>query len=320
MKKNLSLNAKLADLSKKKDYKLIYEKEKEENLPVFSSGSLIIDSLTGFNGYPTNSIIEIFGHPSTGKTTLALHAIKSLQNKQKKIVFFDVERTLNLNYAEKIGVNLANLVVLRPKNAEETFDLIIDLLETDEIALVIIDSVAALLPEAEKKNTMSENTIGLQARIMSKALRKINFLLTDKHASIIFINQIREKIKMFFGNPETTTGGNALKFYASLRLQLKPKGKIVDQQNQQVGIKIEVKIVKNKFFSPFTTGLISIFFGKGILFYDELFELAVNKKLIFQHGSWYYYQDQKLAQGKTNTLLFLQKNFKITKLLQEKLF
>ncbi len=308
---NLSLTEKLKLLKNTSGYSIIFDQKKVIKNSFFSSGSLIIDRLTGINGYPIKGIIEIFGQPSTGKTTLALHAISEFQKlNQKKTIFFDLERTLNFEYAQKIGVNIDNLIILNPKNAEETFDLIIDFLKTKEVCLIVLDSVAALLPETEENNSMSDNTIGLQARIMSKALRKINYLLSETNSSIIFINQIREKINTFFSNPEITTGGNALKFYSSLRIQLRHKGKIVIK-NENKGINVGVKIIKNKRAKPFEQGIISIFFNKGINKMQEILELAVFQKIVLQKGAWYFFKDVKLGIGREKALEFLLQNPKI---------
>ncbi len=306
-----SLKKKIKEIEKKYGYKINPEGVTVQKPQTFSSGSMIIDHLTGIDGYPTKTMIEIFGQPSTGKTTLALYAIKELQKlSNKKTVFFDLERTLNVEYAKKIGVSIKDLIVLKPKNAEETFDLIIDFLKTKEFHLIVVDSVAALLPKAEEKSQMEDNTIGLQARIMSKALRKINYLLSETNATIIFINQIREKVKLFFGNPEITTGGNALKFYASLRIELRRRGKITVGKEDE-GILVAVKITKNKLSKPFQSGLISIFFGKGLSKIAEVVEIATKEKIFNQRGPWFWYQQQKLGIGVENTKQFLEKNEKL---------
>lgn len=312
----LSLQTKLKEIANSNNCEMIMQKH---HIVSFSSGSIIIDQLTNIGGYPRISIIEIFGQPSTGKTTLALHAIREMQQiSKKKIIFFDLERTLNLEYAEKIGINIKNFIILRPKNAEDTFDLMIDFLKTKEVDLIVLDSVAALLPEIEKESSMVDNTIGLQARIMSKALRKINYLLSETQATIIFINQIREKIKMFFGNPETTTGGNALKFYASLRIELRRKNKIL--KNKEVsGICVSVNIVKNKLAQPFKKGLITINFGKGICKFEEILILGLAKNLITQKGNWFFFDGFKIGMGKTNAIQFLIQNQKTTNKIEKKI-
>ena len=319
MKEDISLKEKIKQIEKKYGCKVNLGCEQFEKQKYFSSGSFIIDQLTGINGYPMQKIIEIFGQPSTGKTTLALHAIKEFQELTKKrAVFFDIERTLNLDYAQVIGVKVKDLVVLKPKNAEETFDLIGDFLKTEEFNLIVIDSVAALLPETEEKSQMTENTIGLQARIMSKALRKINYLLNKTDSTIIFINQMREKIKLFFGNPETTTGGNALKFYASLRIELRKKSKLTINK-ESGGISVAVKIVKNKLAKPFQTGIVPIVFGKGIFKIREVTELAIEKKIITKKGSWCWYEKNKLGMGLEKSIDFLKKNTEMFNEIKNKL-
>lgn len=316
--KNITFENIIKNIKKKKRKNAILNLE-ENKIKNFSTGSLIIDSLTNSNGYPFNRITEIFGQPSTGKTTLALLAIKEIQKiSKKKIIFFDIERTLNLDYVDKLGINLKQLIVLRPKNAEETFDLMISFLETKEVSLIILDSVAALLPQSEEEHNMESQTIGLQARIMSKALRKINHLLTEVEANIIFTNQIREKIKTFFGNPEITSGGNALKFYASLRIELRWKEKIIENK-KEVGNVIKVKIVKNKLGIPFKIDYISIFFNEGIRLEHEVFELSLKNELIKKKGNYFWYNDIKLGLGLLKTKKFLQKNIKILNELKNKL-
>ena len=316
---NISLEDKIKQIEKKYGYKMPLGQETFKGNKHFSSGSIIIDRLTGIGGYPTKAIVEIFGQPSTGKTTLALYAIKELQNNStKKVVFFDIERTLNLDYAKTIGVNIDHLMVLKPKNAEETFDLIGDFLKTEEVNLIVVDSVAALLPEIEERSQMTDNTIGLQARIMSKALRKINYLLSETNSTIIFINQMREKIKLFFGNPETTTGGNALKFYASLRIELKRKGKVLINKESK-GINVGVKIVKNKLSKPFQVGEISILFGEGISQAREIMQLGIEKGIIHQKGNSYQYEKNKLGVGLEKSIIFLGKNNKLLDEIKNKL-
>lgn len=319
MKEDVSLKDKLKKIEKKYGCKVPLGEENIKTPRSFSSGSLVIDQLTGIDGYPTQAIVEIFGQPSTGKTTLALHAIKEIQAKSnKKVVFFDIERTLNLQYAQTIGVQVANLIVLKPKSAEETFDLIGDFLKTEEVNLIVVDSVAALLPESEEKSQMTDNTIGLQARIMSKALRKINYLLNETNSTIIFINQMREKIKIFFGNPETTTGGNALKFYASLRIELRKKSKLTINKEDK-GVVVGVKIIKNKLSKPFQIGLISILFGEGISQVREIIELALAKAIITRKGNWYWYENEKLAIGLEKTINFLKANLNLLDRIKKRL-
>lgn len=268
----------------------------KENPKVFSTGSFLLDRITGIGGYPQKRIIEIYGQPSTGKTTLAIYAIKSIQSvlPEKKIVYLDIERTLNLEYVKKCGVKAENLVMLRPKNAEETFNLIIDFLKTNLISLIIVDSVAALLPQKEEGNKMENDTIGLQARLMSKALRKINYLLSERSATIIFINQTREKIKKFFGTPETTSGGNALKFYASLRIQLR-RGSTTN--SKKIGFITHAKIIKNKLAPPFQTCELEFIYNHGIRKEWEIIKLGLEEKIITKKGNWFWYNEYRLGLG-----------------------
>ncbi len=302
------MEKKILEIIKNYDKKMI----RNEMLQTFSSGSLILDQLTMIGGLPKQRIIEIFGQPSTGKTTLAIYAIKALQaaNKNQQMVFLDIERTLNADYAEKCGVNLTRLIILQPKNAEETFNLIIEFLQTKLIGLIIVDSVAALLPEKEQDNKMEDNTIGLQARIMSKAMRKINYLLTENNATIIFINQIREKINKFFGNPEITSGGNALKFYASLRIQLKRKG-LFNENGETKGFVSKIKIVKNKLGKPYQENELTFFYNKGLCFELEMIQLGVEKRIIIKKGNWFWYNNIKLGLGYKQTINFLSEKLEI---------
>ena len=311
------MDKKILEVTKNYQSKVI---EKLDKKAVVSTGSLILNDLTGIGGYPQNRIVEIFGQLSTGKTTLTIYAIKAIQNKikTKQIVFLDVERTLNPDYAAKCGVDLKRLLIIQPKNAEETFNLVIDFLKTNLIALIIIDSVAALLPQREKSDKMEDNTIGLQARLMSKAMRKINYLLTEHNANIIFVNQIREKINKFFGNPETTAGGNALKFYATLRIQLKRKGKLVINQ-KEVGFITKVRIIKNKVAMPFTEGEIEFFYDRGISQERELIQLATAKKIINKNGDWFWYNQIKLGLGIEQAITFCKNNPKIQREILERL-
>ena len=278
-----------------KDYKA--DVVVKEMPAVFSTGSLLLDQITGIGGYPQKRIIEIYGQPSTGKTTLAIYAVRSIQTTlpTKKVVFLDVERTLNVDYAKKCGVVSENLIVLRPKNAEETFNLIVDFLKTDLISLIVVDSVAALLPQKEEDNKMENDTIGLQARLMSKALRKINYLLSEKAATIIFINQTREKIKKFFGTPEITSGGNALKFYASLRIQLR-RGNIGTNLKTS-GFLTHAKTVKNKLGAPFKTCELEFFYNYGIRQEWEIIKLGLEQKIITKKGNWFWYNNRRLGLG-----------------------
>ncbi len=279
---------------------------KQEQSEVFSTGSLLLDRITGIGGYPQKRIIEIYGQPSTGKTTLAIYAIKSIQTvfPTKKVVFLDVERTLNLEYVKQCGVKTTDLILLRPKNAEETFNLIVDFLKTNLISLIIVDSVAALLPQKEEGNKMENDTIGLQARLMSKALRKINYLLSAKTATIIFINQTREKIKKFFGNPEITSGGNALRFYASLRIQLR---RISSTNSKKSSFLTQAKVVKNKLAPPFQICELEFLYNHGIKQEWEIIKLGLEQKIITKKGNWFWYNEYRLGLGYEQVLSFLLK-------------
>ncbi len=301
----------LQEIVKKYNTTILAEQCDEKKF--FSSGSLVLDRLIGGNGYPKKRIVEIFGQPATGKTTLAIHAIAEMQKSdERNVAFFDIERTVDMKYMKMLGVNLEKLALFNTKNAEETFNIIIELISSQKFSLIVLDSVAALLPEDEKKGSMEKILMGLQARIMSKALRKINYLLSEKNVTVIFINQLRDKLKIMFGNPEITSGGNALRFYASLRIGLRRKGKIT-KNDQEIGVCSQVRTVKNKQGTPFRFDFLNFYFGEGMSLKREILELGIQENILKKKGNWIWYNEQRLDCGIEKSKLYLDNNPKLTK-------
>ncbi len=290
---------------------LMGQKSQQDN-DVFPSGSLIIDKILGIGGYPRGRIIEIFGPESSGKTTIALHAISEIQKLGGICAFIDAEHAIDPEYAKRLGVDIDNLILSQPDSGEQALEIVDTLIKTKAIDLIIVDSVAALVPEVELNGEMRENTIGAQARLMSKALRKITSSLNKTNTTLFFINQIREKITSMYGNPETTSGGRALKFYASIRLEVRKISQLGTINNQEIfGNNIRLKVVKNKLSPPFKVGVTEIIFAYGICKYGELIDLASEAKILEKNGSWYKYENVNLAQGKSNMRLLLKNDQKL---------
>lgn len=262
-----------------------------------SSGSFLIDRAIGIGGYPKGRIIEIFGPESSGKTTLSLHAIAETQKLGERAAFIDVEHALDPRYVKNLGVDVENLIVAQPDSGEQALDILEMLVKSKTISLVVVDSVAALVPQAELNGEMGDQSIGLQARLMSKALRKLNGIISKTNTTVIFINQLREKVGVIFGSPETTPGGRALRFYSSVRLEVR-KGEIISLNGEASASKIKIKIVKNKIAPPFKTCQITIAYNKGIDKDSEIIELAAVYNIFNKSGVWYSYQDEKIGQGK----------------------
>ncbi|PZV99934.1 recombinase RecA [Metamycoplasma auris] len=273
----------------------------------FSSGSLCIDNILGIGGWPKGRIIEIFGPESSGKTTLALHAIAEIQKTGGIAAFIDAEHSIDPIYARNLGVDIKNLILAQPSSGEEALEIVDRLVKTGAIDLIVVDSVAALVPEVELNGEMRDQTIGAQARLMSKALRKITGTLSKNKTAIIFLNQIREKIGVLFGNPETTTGGKALKFYSSIRLEVR-KVQNITNNGDITGNQIKCKVVKNKLAPPYKSTQIEIIFSKGISKVSEVIQLAEAYQIINRRGSWYSYNGENIAQGQLNLSLLLQTN------------
>ncbi len=262
-----------------------------------SSGSLLLDSALGIGGYPKGRVIEIYGPESSGKTTVALHAIASVQKKGYRAAFIDAEHAIDPEYAKRLGVNVDELILSQPDSGEQAMEIVEILIKSQSVDLVVVDSVAALVPQAELDGEMSDAQVGAQARLMSKALRKITGLLNKSECSIIFINQLREKVGIMFGNPETTPGGRALKFYSTIRLDVR-KGEAIKNGAEIVGNAVNIKVVKNKVAAPFKTASVDLLYGYGICHETEVLDLAANNDIIKKSGSWYDYKGERIGQGR----------------------
>lgn len=269
-----------------------------------SSGSLLIDDALGIGGYPVGRIIEIYGPESSGKTTLALHAVAEVQKRGGTAAFIDAENALDPYYARNLGVNIEELVISQPDSGEQALEITDTLIRSQAVDIIVIDSVAALVPQVELNGEMTDQTIGVQARLMSKALRKMAGAINQSNVIVIFINQLREKVGVMFGNPETTTGGRALKFYASIRIDIR-KAEMIKDGTDIIGTKSRVKVVKNKVAPPFKQAEIDIIYGKGISKEGEVVDLAVEYGIMKKAGSWYSYNDEKIGQGRENVKAFL---------------
>ena len=281
--------------------------EKIENVEVIPTGSLGLDVALGVGGYPKGRIIEIYGPESSGKTTLAIHAIAEAQKQGGIAAFIDAEHAFDRFYAEKLGVDVDNLWISQPDNGEQALQIADQLISSSAVDILVIDSVAALTPKKEIEGDMGESAVGLQARLMSQALRKLTATISKTNTCCIFINQLREKIGIMFGNPETTTGGNALKFYASVRLDTRKATSLKDGDNI-IGNHVRVKVVKNKVAPPFRKSEFDIMFGIGINKIGEIVDLGVDYDIIQKSGSWYSYNGSKLGQGRDATMTLLRDN------------
>jgi len=281
--------------------------EKIDNIQVIPTGSIGLDYALGVGGYPRGRIVEIYGPESSGKTTLAIHAIAEAQKQGGIAAFIDAEHAFDRFYAANLGVDVDNLLISQPDNGEQALDIADQLIRSAAVDIIVIDSVAALTPKAELEGDMGDNKVGLQARLMSQALRKLTATINKTNTTCIFINQLREKIGIMFGNPETTTGGNALKFYASVRLDIR-KSQSIKDGDTIIGNDVKVKVVKNKVAPPFRKAEFEIMYGEGICRVGEVVDLGVNFNIVEKSGSWYSYNGSKLGQGKEATKAVLRDN------------
>ena len=292
--------------------------EKIENVEVIPTGSIGLNAALGVGGYPKGRIIEIFGPESSGKTTLAIHAIAECQKAGGTAAFIDAEHAFDRFYAEKLGVDIDNLYISQPDNGEQALEIADQLIRSSAVDILVVDSVAALTPKAEIEGDMGENKVGLHARLMSQALRKLTGTIAKTKTTCIFINQLREKIGVMFGNPETTTGGNALKFYASVRLDIR-KSQAIKEDDNVIGNKVKVKVVKNKVAPPFRKAEFEITFGEGISKIGEIVDLGVEYEIITKKGSWFSYGDTKLGQGDAAVKEMLKDNPELCEELEAKI-
>ena len=285
-------------------------------IDAISSGSLSLDVALGIGGLPKGRIVEIYGPESSGKTTLALHVIAEAQKKNGTCAFIDAEHALDPIYAKKLGVNTDDMLISQPDNGEQALEIADTLVNSNAIDVLVIDSVAALVPRAEIEGDMGDSHMGLHARLMSQALRKLTGSISRSQSLVIFINQIRQKIGVMFGNPETTTGGNALKFYASVRMDIRRIGAIKDR-DEVIGNQTRVKIVKNKLAPPFKTVEFDIMYGEGISKTGEILDLASKEGIVEKSGAWYSYNGDRIGQGRENAKTFLQENSNIANEIEE---
>jgi len=288
------------------------------DVDTISSGSLGLDIALGVGGYPRGRVIEIYGPESSGKTTLTLHAIAEAQKAGGIAAFIDAEHAFDRFYAEKLGVDIENLIISQPDNGEQALEIADNLVRSGAIDIIIVDSVAALTPKSEIEGEMGDSKMGLHARLMSQALRKLTGSISKTNCTMIFINQLREKIGVMFGNPETTTGGNALKFYASVRLDIRRSTHIKDSNGDTVGNKTRVKVVKNKVAPPFKTAEFDIMYGEGISKVGEILDLATEKDIVKKSGSWFSYEDTKLGQGRDAVKALIKDNPELMDELEDK--
>ncbi len=289
------------------------------DIDAISTGSLGLDLAMGVGGYPRGRVIEIYGPESSGKTTLTLHAIAEAQQKGGIAAFIDAEHAFDRFYAEKLGVDIENLIISQPDNGEQALEIADNLIRSGAIDIIVIDSVAALTPKSEIEGEMGDSKMGLHARLMSQALRKLTSSISKTNCTVIFINQLREKIGVMFGNPETTTGGNALKFYASVRLDIRRSTQIKDSNSNVMGNKTRVKVVKNKVAPPFKMAEFDIMYGEGISKIGEIIDIGVDYEIVKKSGSWFSYEDTKLGQGRDAVKILLKDNPDLMEELEEKI-
>ncbi|KAA0547868.1 recombinase RecA [Bacillus sp. BGMRC 2118] len=290
----------------------------DRRISTIPSGSLALDVALGVGGYPRGRIIETYGPESSGKTTVALHAIAEVQQKGGQAAFIDAEHALDPVYAQKLGVNIDELLLSQPDTGEQALEIAEALVRSGAVDILVIDSVAALVPKAEIEGEMGDSHVGLQARLMSQALRKLSGAINKSNTIAIFINQIREKVGVMFGNPETTPGGRALKFYSSVRLEVR-RAEALKQGNDIVGNKTKIKVVKNKVAPPFRVAEVDIMYGEGISRVGEIVDMASDLDIILKSGAWYSYNEERLGQGRENAKQFLKENAELRLEIQQKI-
>jgi recombination protein RecA len=316
-----ALQAALAQIEKqfgKGSIMRLGEGEKIEDIQTVSTGSLGLDIALGVGGLPRGRVVEIYGPESSGKTTLTLQVIAEMQKLGGTAAFIDAEHALDIQYAQKLGVNLQDLLISQPDTGEQALEIVDALVRSGSIDLIVVDSVAALTPKAELEGEMGDSLPGLQARLMSQALRKLTATIKKTNTMVIFINQIRMKIGVMFGNPETTTGGNALKFYASVRLDIRRTGSI-KRGEEVIGSETKVKVVKNKVSPPFKTAEFDILYGEGISREGEIIDMGVAAQVLDKSGAWYAYQGEKIGQGKDNAREFLRENAELAREIENRI-
>ena len=321
-KKNDNLNLVIEQIKKQtKDPNAIMRlgdsKRHIKNIDVISTGSISLNTATGIGGVPKGRIVEVYGPESSGKTTLALHCIAEAQKDKGTAAFIDVEHALDPAYAKNLGVDTNNLLISQPDDGEQALEITETLIRSGELDIIVIDSVAALVPKAELDGDMGDSHMGLHARLMSQAMRKLTGIVSKSKTCVIFINQIRHKIGIMFGSPETTTGGHALKFYSSLRLEIRRKAQIKDGE-RVIGNRTIVKVAKNKLAPPFTKVEFDIIYGLGISYEGDLIENALLGDILLQSGSWFSYNNEKIAQGRENLRLLLKENLTLRKSIESK--
>ena len=316
-----ALDAALSQIDKQfgKGSAMTFNQKPVVEVGTIPTGSLSLDIALGVGGYPRGRIVEIYGPESSGKTTLTLHAIAEAQKKGMTCAFVDAEHAFDPTYALNLGINLDDLIISQPDNGEAALEITDTLVRSGAVDLVVIDSVAALVPQVELEGGMGDNQMGLQARLMSKALRKLTSTVSKSNSTIIFINQIRMKIGVMFGSPETTTGGNSLKFYASVRLDIR-KGAAIKDQDEVLGNETRVKVVKNKVAPPFKTAEFEIIYGEGVSRVGEVIDIAVKHDVIDKSGSWYAYNGVKIGQGKESVKKYLKENPKDAEAIEKAIF
>lgn len=319
IEKDKALAQVLADIEKqfgKGAIMKLGDQEKVE-IEVVPSGSLSLDIALGVGGYPKGRIIEIYGPESSGKTTFALHAIAEVQKQGGRAAFIDAEHSLDPVYASNLGVNINDLLLSQPDTGEQALEICDALVKSEAVSIIVIDSVAALVPQAEIDGEMGDSHVGLQARLMSQALRKLSGSINKTNTIVIFINQLREKVGVMFGNPETTPGGKALKYYSSVRLDIR-RGEQIKQGTDVIGNRTNIKVVKNKVAPPFKSASVDIMYGEGVSKEGELIDLAADINVVEKSGAWYSYNGEKIGQGKENVKIFLKNNSKICNEIESK--